>query len=113
MSWVGSATRPAGAAGPTLPTVGHDAYDRELAGLIERVLAGDLATDWVSVERRVVSALAVLERLYRQHEVDEHDRCVICCREARWPWRRRAACTVRAAFVSHMPHAATADRRRV
>jgi hypothetical protein len=57
-SWVGPATCGPGPAGPTLPTAAlHDSYGRELAGVLERVLAGDLVTDWVSVERGVVSAL--------------------------------------------------------
>jgi hypothetical protein len=110
-SWVGPATCGPGTAGPTLPTVLHDTYGRELAGLLERVLTGDLATDWVSVERQVVSALEASVQLYEEHQVDEQGRCLIC-REARWPWPRRAACTVHAAFASHMPHVATADLRR-
>ncbi len=110
-SWVGPATCGPGTAGPTLPTVLHDTYGRVLAGLLDAVLAGDLATDWVSVERQVVSALAASVQLYGQHQVDEQGRCLIC-REARWPWPRRAACTVHAAFASHMPHVATADLRR-
>ena len=104
-------TRDPGTAEPTLPIVLHDAYGRVLAGLLERVLAGDLATDWVSVERGVVSALAALVQLHGEHEVDDQGRCVIC-REDRWPWRRRRACTVRAAFAVHMPYAATPNLRR-
>lgn len=114
-SWVGPATCGPGTAGPTLPTVLHDTYGRELARLLERVLAGDLATDWVSVERGVVSALAALERLYKQHRVDEQGWCLICWEATRewWrPWRRRRACTVRAAVAFHMSNAATADLRR-
>lgn len=111
-SWVGPATRgPAPLPGQPLPTVVHDTQGRVLAGLLERVLAGDLATDWVSVERQVVSALEASVQLHGQHQVDDHGRCVIC-REVRWLWPRRAACTVHAAFASHMPHVATADLRR-
>jgi hypothetical protein len=112
VSWIGSVTWSPGAAGPTLPAVRRDAYGRELAGLLEGVLAGDLGTDdWVDVERAVVSALATLERLYAEHEVDEQGRCLIC-REARWLWPRRAACTVRAAVAFHTSHVATAELRR-
>lgn len=114
-SWVGPATCDPGTAGPTLPTVPHDTQSRELAGLLERVLAGDLATDWVDIERGVVSALAALERLYNQHQVDEQGWCLICWETTRewWrPWRHRRACTVRAAIASPMPHAATSDLRR-
>lgn len=113
-SWVGPVTCGPGTAGPTLPAAEHDSYGRELAGLLERVLAGELATDWTSVERGVVSALAALERLYKQHRVDEQGWCLICWEASRewWPWRRRRVCTVRAAFAFHMPHVATADLRR-
>jgi hypothetical protein len=112
-SWVGPTTRPGGAAGPTRPTV-HEAYGRELSRLLERVLTGDLATDWADVERAVVSALTALEQLYAEHRVDERGCCLICWETTRWwrPWPRRAACTVHAAFAYHMPHAATADLRR-
>jgi hypothetical protein len=113
--WVGPVTRDSGAAGPTPSSVLHDTYGGELAGLLERVLAGDLATDWVDVERGVVSALAALERLYQQHQVDEQGWCLICWEATRewWrPWRRRSPFTVRAAVASPMPHAATADLRR-
>jgi hypothetical protein len=116
-SWIGQVISGPGTAGPTLPTVlDDDTYVRELTALLERVLAGDLATDWVSVERQVVSTLGVLERLCKQHRVDEQGWCLICWEATRewWrPWRRRRACTVRAAVSSHMPHAATADLRRV
>lgn len=114
LSWVGPATRGPGASGPTPSSVLHDSYGRELAGLLERVLAGDLATEWVDVERAVVSALAALERLYQQHQVDEQGWCLICREATRewWrPWRRRSPCTVRAAVAFHMPHAATANLR--
>ncbi|MGH8573426.1 MAG: hypothetical protein ACREX8_12750, partial [Gammaproteobacteria bacterium] len=37
---------------PDPPAV-REAYGRELAELLNAVLAGDLATDWVSVERGV------------------------------------------------------------
>lgn len=115
-SWVGpAACDPGAAAGPTLPTAApHDSYGRKLAELLERVLAGDLATDWTSVEREVVSALGVLERICTQHEADEQARCSICRepRRAWWPWRRRRACTVRAAVAVHLPHVAAADLRR-
>jgi hypothetical protein len=55
MSWVGPATHPAGAAGPTPPTVGHDAYGGELAGLLKRVLAGDvgLLRWWMTASGRL------------------------------------------------------------
>lgn len=91
-------------------------YGRELAGLLERVLAGGLGSDdWADVERAVVSALATLvtlERLYAEHEVDEQGLCLIC-REVRWFWPCRAACTVRAAVAFRMPYAATAGLRWV
>ncbi|MGH3874679.1 MAG: hypothetical protein ACRDSR_24790 [Pseudonocardiaceae bacterium] len=115
-SWAGPAIRGTGTVGPTLPAVPHDAQSRELAGLLERVLAGDLVTDWVDVERGVVSALGALVRLYKQHQVDEHGWCLICweaTREWWWPWRRRRACTVRAAVAFPMLHVAPADLRRV
>jgi hypothetical protein len=107
-SWVGPVTCGPGTAGPTLPAIPPDSHGRVLAGLLERVLAGDLVTDWVSVERQVMSALAALERIYIDHETS----CVICSREWSWPWRRRRACAVRSAFAFYMPHAATADLRR-
>lgn len=94
-----------GTAGSILPTVPHDSHGGVLAGLLERVLAGDLASDWVDVERGGVSALAALERIYTDHETS----CLICSREWSWPWRR----AVRAAFVSHMPHVANANPGRV
>ncbi|MGH3965893.1 MAG: hypothetical protein ACRDRY_22015 [Pseudonocardiaceae bacterium] len=115
LSWVGPATCDPGTAGPTLPTPVHDAHGRELAWLLERVLSGDLGSDdWADVERAVVSALAASVQLYEEHQVDEQGWCLICWEATRewWrPWRHRRACTVRAAFAFHMPHAATSDLR--
>jgi hypothetical protein len=82
------------------PPALHEVYGRELAELLERVLAGDLATNWVSVERRVVRALGALVPLQQRHKVDEHGRCSICRSVPRawWPWPKRTTCTVHSAL---------------
>jgi hypothetical protein len=98
VSWVGSVTCGPGAAGPTPPTAFHDTYSRELAGLLEPVLAGDLDTDWVSIERGMGSALAASVQLHEERQVDNHGRCLIC-REDRWPWPAGWS----ALFVSPLP----------
>ncbi|MGH3971965.1 MAG: hypothetical protein ACRDS9_01355 [Pseudonocardiaceae bacterium] len=78
----------------------HELYGRELAELLDAVLAGDLVTDWASVERRVVRALAALVRLQQRHKVDEHGRCSICrsVPGAWWRWPKRTMCTVHSAL---------------
>lgn len=82
------------------PPVLHELYGRELAELLDAVLAGDLGTDWASVERRVVCALGAFVRLQQRHKVDEHGRCSICRSVPRawWPWPKRVPCTVHAAL---------------
>jgi hypothetical protein len=82
----------------------HEIYGRELATLLERVLAGELVTDRVVVERRVVRALGALVRLQQRHTVDEQGRCSIC-RTAPRGWRRwpqRATCTVNSALSFYL-----------
>ncbi|MGH3973464.1 MAG: hypothetical protein ACRDS9_09070 [Pseudonocardiaceae bacterium] len=82
------------------PPALHEVYGRALAELLDAVLAGDLVTDWASVERRVVRALGVLVRLQQRHKVDEHGRCSICRSVPRawWRWPKRATCTVHSAL---------------
>lgn len=63
-----------------------------------RFIGGALADD--PARRRAVAVGGYTSS--GEHEVDDHSRCVIC-REDRWPWRRRRACTVHAAFAFHMP----------
>ncbi|MGH3940127.1 MAG: hypothetical protein ACRDTG_16135 [Pseudonocardiaceae bacterium] len=86
------------------PLAAHEAYGRELAGLVDAVLAGDLVVDRVSVERQVVQALGVLMWLQQRHQVDDRSRCLVCrqARRAWWPWPRRSACTVHAALSVHL-----------
>lgn len=82
------------------PPASHKLYGRELAELLDAVLAGDLVTDWASVERRVVRALGALLRLQQCHRVDARGRCPICRATPRWWWPRpkRTTCTVYSAL---------------
>ena len=86
------------------PSALHEAFSQELAKLLDAVLAGDLVTDWASVERRVVRALGALMRLQRCHRVDRRGRCPICRATLRWwwPWPKRVSCTVHAALGFHL-----------
>jgi hypothetical protein len=86
------------------PSALHELYGRELAELLDAVLAGDLVTDWASVERRVVRALGALVWLQRCHRVDRRGRCLICRAAPRWwwPWPKRVPCTVHSALSFHL-----------
>lgn len=122
-NWVGPATRgPGTAAGPTLPTVLHDSYGQQLAAILELLRSGEPFSDPITAERLFMCLVAVLTRLHEEHQVDDHGRCSPCQPRPRrwwrlwprrwwWPCPRRAACTVHAAFASHMPHAVTSDLR--
>lgn len=84
----------------------QEAYGRELAKLLEQVLAGDLVSDRVSVERQVVPVVGTLVWLHQRHRVDENGCCSICRPLPRawwWPWPRRSTCTVYAALGFHLP----------
>ncbi|MGH3872376.1 MAG: hypothetical protein ACRDSR_12835 [Pseudonocardiaceae bacterium] len=83
----------------TDPRALHEAFSQELAGLLELVLAGDLAENWAAVERQVVRVVGALVRVHRCHTVDKHGRCLICRAIPRgwrrlWPWPKRTTCTV-------------------
>lgn len=83
------------------PATLYAAYGRELAELLNAVLAGDLVTDRATVERQVVPSLGALVSLHQRHRVDERGRCSICWQLPRawwWPWPRRSTCTVYAAL---------------
>jgi hypothetical protein len=111
-SWVGLATRDPGTAGPTRPTTRDDAYGRELVAMLELVRSGRAFKERATAERLSFRLVGVLTRAYEDHEVDEHGRCLICRPRMWWPWPRRAAGTVRAAFAYHMPRSATPDLGR-
>jgi hypothetical protein len=85
----------------------YQAYGRELAELLNTVLAGDLVSDWAAVERQVVRSLGALVRLQQLHRVDERGRCSICRTIPRgWRrWPKRTTCTVDNAlsFYLHQP----------
>jgi len=83
------------------PATLYEEYERELAGLLEQVLAGDLVEDWAALERLVVRVVGAQLRLQELHRVDERGRCSFCWRASRqwwWPWPRRITCTVSSAL---------------
>lgn len=103
------------------PVTLHEAYGRELAELLELVLAGDLVADR-AVAERLVRSLGALVRLQQCHGVDEHGRCSTTCRSVPrmwWPWPKRITCTVHSAlsFYLRQPElfvsAAVADQLRL
>jgi hypothetical protein len=91
----------------SLPSPGalHEMYGRELTELLNAVLAGDLVSDRVNVERRLIRVVAALVWLQQRHRVDEHGRCSICRVTLRAWWRRwprRSMCTVHTALTFHL-----------
>lgn len=88
------------------PKAVYQAHRRELAELLNAVLAGDLVNDQVTVdervavERQVVRAVGALVRLQQRHEVDAQGRCSICRTSPRgWRrWPKRTTCTVHSAL---------------
>ncbi|MGH3776481.1 MAG: hypothetical protein ACRDRR_12255 [Pseudonocardiaceae bacterium] len=87
------------------PTAAHDMYGKEIARLLDQVLASDLVSDRAAVERQVVRVVGVLVRLHQSHQVDEQGRCSICWPVPRtwWrPWPRRSACTVHTALSFYL-----------
>jgi hypothetical protein len=113
LGWVGSVVSPRWChrASPSLPRgcavnprALHELYGQELAELLDTVLAGDLVTDWASIERRVVRALGALVRLQQRHKVAEHSRCSICRSVPRgwWLWPKHTTCTVHNALSSSL-----------
>ena len=78
------------------PSALHEAYGRELAALLEQLLAGDLVADR-AVAERLVRSLGALVWLQQQHRVDEHGRCLLP-RTWWWPWPKRTTCTVHSAL---------------
>lgn len=88
------------------PPIVAEAYGRELAELLDAVLAGDLVTDHAAIiERRVVRSLGALVWLQQRHRVDKRGRCSICrpARRAWWRlWPQRTTCTVHAALSFYL-----------
>lgn len=83
------------------PMTSHKAYGRELAELLDAVLAGDLVSDRAAVERQVVRSVGALVQLQQRHRVDERGRCSTCRSVPRkwWrPWLKRTTCTVYSAL---------------
>jgi hypothetical protein len=78
------------------PMTLYAAYGRELAELLEQVLAGDLVADR-AVAERLVRSLEALVWLQQRHRVDEHGRCLLP-RTWWWPWPKRTTCTVHSAL---------------
>ncbi len=86
------------------PRILHEAYGRELAELLERVLAGDLVADRTAAEG-LVRSLGVLVRLQERHRVDTHGRCSTCQSVPRAGWRlwpKRVPCTVHSALSFYL-----------
>jgi hypothetical protein len=85
------------------PTDSYQAYGRELAELLELMLAGDLVTDRATAER-LVRWLGALVRLQQLHCVDRHGRCLICRAIPRWwwPWPKHVSCTVHSALSFYL-----------
>lgn len=87
------------------PPIVSEAYSRELAKLLDTVLAGDLVTDHaVTVERQVVHSLGALTWLQQRHRVNKRGQCSICrARRAWWrPWPQRTTCTVHVALSFYL-----------
>jgi hypothetical protein len=102
-SQAGAAAQPASAAEPAPHAAAvHEAHGRDLAELLDHVLAGDLASsDRVVVEGRIVRVLGALMWLQQHHRVNDHGHCPTCRSPQRawWrPWPRRSTCTVHTAL---------------
>lgn len=82
------------------PAALHEMYRRELAKLLDNIVAGEVpavAMDQATAERWIVRLVGALVRLQEQHRVDEHGRCSICwpLPPTWWrPWPKRSTCTV-------------------
>lgn len=77
----------------------YKVFDGELSALLDTVLAGEVVVDRDTAER-LIRTIGALLHLHTQHPVDSHGRCCSCrpLRMWRWPWRRRAACSVHIAL---------------
>lgn len=79
-------------------------YGRELAELLDKILAGEVpavVVDQATAERWLLRLAGALMRLQQRHRVDHRGRCSICWPVPRawWrPWLRRATCTVHTAL---------------
>jgi hypothetical protein len=83
----------------TDPAASYGAFEGELACALDGVLAGELMTGGIGVERRVVQSLGALMWLVEVHRVDRRGRCRVC---RRGRWRRRSVCTVYRALFLHV-----------
>jgi len=87
----------------------YQAYGRELAELLDLLLAGEVVSDRATAEQ-LVRVVSVLLRLHDRHRIDPRGQCAICWPIPRtwWrPWPKRSICTVHAAlsfFLHHQPN---------
>jgi hypothetical protein len=105
VSQAGSAAQPGDATEPAPHAAVHEAHGRDLAELLDHVLAGDLDSSGVVVERQIVRALGALMWLQQHHQVNDHGHCPTCRprqRRSWWPWPRRSTCTVHTALSLHL-----------
>jgi hypothetical protein len=77
----------------------HRLLDKELSGLLETMLAGEVVQDRAIVER-LVRFLGAAVSLHERHDVDRRGRCMRCGPRRRWwrPWHRRHSCSVYSAL---------------
>jgi hypothetical protein len=83
----------------------HKAHGRDLAVLLDELLAGEVVSDRVTAER-LVRSVGALQRLHDRHRLDPHGRCSICWPIPRtwWrPWPKRSICTVHAVLTFFLP----------
>jgi hypothetical protein len=85
---------------PSVHATLYASYSRELHGLLDVLLAGEVVTDRGTAER-LVRMVGALQRLHDQHRLDDRGRCTVCRPVPRtwWrPWPKRFLCTVQSAL---------------
>ena len=90
--------------GPVHATL-YKAHARELAELLDLLLAGEVVSDR-AVAERLVRVVGALLRLHDRHRLDRHGQCVVCWPIPRtwWrPWPKQSICTVHVALSFFLP----------
>lgn len=82
----------------------YKAHGRELAVLLDELLAGEVVSDRATAER-LVRSVGALQRLHDRHQLDQQGRCAVCwpIPPTWWrPWPKRSICTVHVALSSFL-----------